>query len=404
MGVWRLVLLVAALAGSTAAYLWLLFVAPHSPRVSLLMLLAVFLIATAVAAWHHRERLTARLLSAHLALGSLVLAGTATLVYWGERFAGPAFLPGQSLEWHYLVVGLLGIGATFVTWTRARGRAEVVKVAVPADPAQVEPPPPASALLDDPVDWAALVAAFEARGDQPRLRQLRTLQRIHAVADGDVGDTSPAERLQSTLRTVRQEVRRLDAESTAHQEASEEDALSQAADLLEWGVQKLPELGRLDVSDLIMAKTVADIHALHQDVEHIFVDHRELLAIHPIDRGNSGDKTNQRAAALQAALPIVQANAMRLSEDLIAATPELEPFHSVTGFQVVSFGERGYVTFEGNGRREAIRRALGDEPLQVEVRLFRFPDPEIHATIVRRVERVRRWKGVTDRPGSTATG
>ena len=69
----NILLLVAALAGSTGGYLWLLFVARDSPRVSLLTLLAVFVLATAVTAWHHRERLNRRLLSAHLAIGSIVL-------------------------------------------------------------------------------------------------------------------------------------------------------------------------------------------------------------------------------------------------------------------------------------------------------------------------------------------
>ena len=65
---------------------------------------------------------------------------------------------------------------------------------------------------------------------------------------------------------------------------------------------------------------------------------------------------------------------MRLSEALIASEPALEPFRSVTGFQCVRLSEQdggGFVTFEGNGRREALRRAFVDQPevdIQVEVR------------------------------------
>ena len=41
---------------------------------------------------------------------------------------------------------------------------------------------------------------------------------------------------------------------------------------------------RQDMSDLILAKTVADINREHTAVEHIFVRHQDLLAIHMVDR------------------------------------------------------------------------------------------------------------------------
>ena len=68
------------------------------------------------------------------------------------------------------------------------------------------------------------------------------------------------------------------------------------------------------------------------------------------------------------------------------------------GFQVVFMGKgKGYVTFEGNGRREALKRAFGNDlPIEVEVRLFGFASPSDEADVIRRIERVRRWKEVTD--------
>ena len=87
---------------------------------------------------------------------------------------------------------------------------------------------------------------------------------------------------------------------------------------------------------------------------------------------------------------------MRLSEELIAANDELRSFQSLTGFQVVETAE-GFVTFEGNGRRESIQRAFGnEEAILVEVRHFRFATKEIQNTICRRVNRVRRWKSLLD--------
>ena len=81
---------------------------------------------------------------------------------------------------------------------------------------------------------------------------------------------------------------------------------------------------------------------------------------------------------------------------------QLEPFRSVTGFQCVRLLEQdggGFVTFEGNGRREALRRAFASNPevdIQVEVRLFRFPSEDVEKTISRRVRRTREWKGVEE--------
>ena len=67
----------------------------------------------------------------------------------------------------------------------------------------------------------------------------------------------------------------------------------------------------------------------------------------------------------------------------------------MTGFQVVQVGD-GYVTFEGNGRREALKRAFSEKTIFVEVRLYQFSDSSVQADIERRVERVRRWKNVKD--------
>ncbi len=61
----------------------------------------------------------------------------------------------------------------------------------------------------------------------------------------------------------------------------------------------------------------------------------------------------------------------------------------------MALDEGGYVTFEGNGRREALQQAFGtDEGIAIEVRWFRFADRETAARISRRVRRVRRWKGL----------
>jgi len=78
---------------------------------------------------------------------------------------------------------------------------------------------------------------------------------------------------------------------------------------------------------------------------------------------------------------------------------DLGEFESVTGFQVVALAD-GYITFEGNGRRESLVRAFGGKDasigIQVEVRLFEFKDEATRTAIAQQMERVRRWKNVVD--------
>ena len=378
---WRMRLFVAILFVTVGGWLWMFAWSPHL-RPSLGILTGAFVVGGAGIVWRERERLSLRVGTANLALGSIIHLLLAAAIVGGDRLWDLGLLPALNANWHHFVMGFLGIVGTFLTWSRARnGQEQGPVLSREGDP---EPAPsPMPELLEAP-DWDAL--ATELGTDRVRLRTLQMLERIEAAED-----------LEAARRIVRQEARRLVSESAADERNEEEDdVLSQAAGLLEWGAQKIPELAELDVSDLMMAKAIADIRANADEVVQTFVDHRELLAIHPIDRETANDKCNERADAARAALPVLRSNGMRMSEDLIASQDELEAFRSVTGFQVVELVGGGYVTFEGNGRREALQRAFGDdEGVQIEVRLYRFEDAHMTDTIDRRVRRVRRWKGLT---------
>lgn len=387
---WRGRLLVGVLAATTAGWAWLVVDSAHL-RSSLGLLAAVFALGLGAVAWRDRARLGVRQLTANLALGSIVHLAAAAAIVAGDRLWQLGAVPALFANWHHFAIGVLGLAATFVTWSRARPAAD--PSAVRARRGDVEPAPGLTPELSQEPDWRGLGASLTRRGDGVRLRHLQVLERVAGVLAQAGTD---AERVRAATRVVRQESMRLLAESeAAEREAEENDVLSQAAALVAWGAQKVPELGELDVSDLVMGKVIADIRAMHSRVDHVFVDHRELLPIHPITREPAQRKCDERAEAAKAALPLLAANGMRLSEALIAATPGLKPFESVTGFQVVELLDGGYVTFEGNGRCAALRQAFGDGPgVAVEVRLYVFDEPEIRATIDRRVRRVRRWKGV----------
>jgi hypothetical protein len=273
----------------------------------------------------------------------------------------------------------LGLAAAFFAWTRAR-RVEDKPVApapVPPSPRATPEPPEALAAWKDPLG--------KVSEDPIRRRHVEGLQRAWDLVDDDP-DAARA--------WLEQEARRIAAEAVADAR-DDDDVLTQAANLLEWGAQKLPELAELDVSDLLMGKVIADIRSKADRVERVFVDHRQLHPIHPITRDTAEAKCEARAQSARDALPLLEAHGMRLSEDLIAAEDALEPYRSVTGFQVVKMADGlGFVTFEGNGRREGLLRAFPDTAVEVEVRRYVFDDPEVRETIRRRVDRVRRWKGV----------
>ncbi len=378
-------LLVVVLSGSLGAWAWMFLRADVQLRGSLVLLTLAFTFALTGAFVHYRRRLQPRLLTSNLALGALVHTVAAAVVVAGDRLGALGLVPALAANGGHFLLGLLGMVAAAVTWTRARGRPEegpppVVDAALPPEP----PPAPVSAL-DVAPDWAALAAELAVRPDA--LVQLEAWRRVALAL------STPDE----ARRVVHQEVARLRGRVTAEVNA-EDDALSQAAALLEWGAQKLPELSQLDVSDLLMAKVIADIRAQADRVERRFIDHRRMHPIHPITRDTADDKVEARADAVRAALPALEVDGMRLSEDRIAADPALASFRSVTGFQVVDMGGGRFVTFEGNGRREALQRALGDRALEVEARHYVFDDPTALATIRRRVDRVRRWKGIGSLP------
>ena len=386
----RLVILLGILTSCFFGLWVLLTTLPANYREEVMALIGVFAVGASAIAWHNRGDLTPRIIMANVATGAIALLLATGLIACGIWLVESDILPTLQVQWRYILISLVGVGAAYAAWRRARPPEPTPKLPILM---AIEPPPPPSKALADEPDWEGLLADLTDLGDAHRLRQLTMLQRLHTILS-----TADKDAIEETKRTIRQELQRLRTAAAAEvQETEARDPLTQAVALMEWGTQKLPEIAELDLSDLLMAKTIADIRALHDKMEHVFVDHRTLLAIHPIDRDTAKEKCNARAAAAEAALPLLRDMGMRLSEELIQTNDTLSPFRSVTGFQVISLGEGcGYVTFEGNGRRAALQQAFGtNEAVLVEVRLFSFEHQSTRETIIRRVNRVRRWKGVT---------
>ena len=383
---WRAGLLVAVLAFCAAGWGAFFWFGSPGVRSSIGLLAVLFALVSAGVLRHYRAQVSGRLATAYLALAAIANLAGAGIIVGSDRLWQLGLLPALEQNWHHVVIGTLAVGLSFVAWTRARIPGAPPHVPADAAAIEVEPAPPANPKLAGPPDWDAL-QELVANSALPDIRN-KHLQVLRRLADLDDAD--------AMRRVVHQEARRLGTDLVAEaQSTNEEDVLTQAAHFLEWGAQKLPELAELDVSDALMAKAIADIRSLHDRVEHRFVPLASLRAIHPIDRDTAIAKSEQRAQAAREAIAILEANSMRLSEELVAAEDALAPFRSVTGFQVIERADGSFVTFEGNGRRDALQRAFSEaQPVQIEVRVFRFDDAGTLETIRRRVERVRRWKGI----------
>lgn len=149
---------------------------------------------------------------------------------------------------------------------------------------------------------------------------------------------------------------------------------------------KRSEVEDLDLRDLVLTKTVLDIHRkrTHKTVVRLplFALHR----IHLLDRENAIQATQDRVDVLQAHKDELLPAKLLDREALARYLP------SVSWIKVVQNGPDSYLAFEGNGRIEAMQRVFAPEDgMQVEVEQYHFRHPK---TILRRLDRVRRMNGL----------
>jgi hypothetical protein len=154
---------------------------------------------------------------------------------------------------------------------------------------------------------------------------------------------------------------------------------------------KRTELWHLSENDVVMAKTIMDIHRLSIDSVQAHVPLHALQPLHRLDRDNVLETIEQRAELLQARKAEIMQRGV-LDKVLLK-----EVLQSASGIKIVERLEQPlYIAFEGNGRLEAMRRVFtAADGVLVEVEQYRFDDDDV-AAILRRLERVRRLNGLTD--------
>lgn len=163
---------------------------------------------------------------------------------------------------------------------------------------------------------------------------------------------------------------------------------TEARKLVHYLLGKRSELEDLDLSDVVMAKAIFDIHRTRTHKEVVRVPLFSLHQIHTLDRDNAIAATRRRIEVLQAhRQELLEARA--LTCDVLGRV-----LPSVSWIKVVEAAPGSYLAFEGNGRIEALQAVFGPaDGVSVEVEAYRFRNPK---KVVRRLNRVRRLNGLIE--------
>lgn len=137
-----------------------------------------------------------------------------------------------------------------------------------------------------------------------------------------------------------------------------------------------------------MGKVVLDIHRKRTHTAFESLPLHDIRPIHPIDRGVAKESLDQRILAAREASGEIGSDRRITRAWLHAHLP------SVSEIKVVKVSEGRFVSYEGNGRLGALQAVFGeDEGMAVEVEVYHFAPRDL-PTILRRINRVRRWNGL----------
>lgn len=145
---------------------------------------------------------------------------------------------------------------------------------------------------------------------------------------------------------------------------------------------KKSELSDLDVKDVLLAKTVLDIHRKKTHSDFVLIPLFSLQPVHAIDRENALAATAKRVAVLE------NVRGKFLESKKITRNLLGEHLPSISWIKVVREDENSYIAYEGNGRLAALQEVFSpDDGLLIEVEEYYFTNA---TKILRRMNRVRR--------------
>jgi hypothetical protein len=164
--------------------------------------------------------------------------------------------------------------------------------------------------------------------------------------------------------------------------------INQIKKFIKYLLGKTSELGDLDTKDVLLTKTVLDIHRKRTHSKFVLVPLFSLKQIHAIDRDNALQATEKRAAILQEVKSdLIQKK--NITRDVLS-----EHLPSVSGIKVVKQSNASYISYEGNGRLVAMQKVFSPtDGIHVEVEEYYFKNQK---KLIRRMQRVRKLNGFTD--------
>ena len=132
--------------------------------------------------------------------------------------------------------------------------------------------------------------------------------------------------------------------------------------LLSYLAGKKSEVQELDLKDIILAKTILDVHRKRTHKEMITVPLFSIQQIHILDRENARQATKLRLKTLRACKDELLKSGKITCDELARFMP------SVSWIKVVQDQTGAYLAFEGNGRIAALQAVFSpSDGLEIEV-------------------------------------
>lgn len=160
----------------------------------------------------------------------------------------------------------------------------------------------------------------------------------------------------------------------------------QIGKFLNYLISKKSELTDLESKDVLLAKTILDIHHKRTHSDFVVIPLFSLHQIHAIDHENAIKSTQDR-------VDIVNKNKNILLEKKILTRELLsDVLPSISAIKVVKQSDACYIAYEGNGRLVALQKVFSSfDEISIEVEEYYFKNP---TKILSRMNRVRKLNGL----------
>lgn len=153
-------------------------------------------------------------------------------------------------------------------------------------------------------------------------------------------------------------------------------------------IGKKSEVADLETKDILLGKTIVDIHRKKTHSSLILVPLFDLYPVHAIDRENAIKDTEARVVIVEESKEILLQEKNLTKEILNNYLP------SVSGVKVVRSSANSFISYEGNGRLVALQKVFKpSDDMHIEVEEYSFKNS---AKILKDLEIIRQLNGLTN--------